>query len=132
MLRLYLLKILVGLRLALVFVWFLNSAQRKALRGKIRRFIFAHFNKKKAQFFISQRKGLCNRCGNCCYIGFKCPAYDEKNKACRIQKIKPLVCDMFPLTPLDLSDRDFLSSIPKCGFYWNKTESEISKDYKNS
>lgn len=131
MLRLYFKKFLAGLRLAIIIPFCLTKGQKIALRGKLRRYYLANLNKKKADFFLSHRKGACIRCGNCCQIGFKCPAYDAESGACTINSIKPLLCKMFPITPADLGDRDTVSLKPSCGFYWEKSEKELSHAYQN-
>ncbi|MBI2026737.1 MAG: YkgJ family cysteine cluster protein [Deltaproteobacteria bacterium] len=131
MVKLYYKKFLAGIRVIIIICFYLDKQQRAALFGKFRRVYWSRFKDDKTDFFISQRKGDCTRCGNCCQIGYVCPAYDTKSRLCTINKIKPLVCKLFPLTPLDIADRDSVSFNPQCGFYWQKTFSELSCEFKS-
>lgn len=46
-------------------------------KGKIRRFISAHFRKKYVINQKSKRQGECKRCGVCCKLLINCMMYDN-------------------------------------------------------
>lgn len=87
--------------------------------GKIRRAWLIAFRKKTVEQKLSLRRGACSRCGACCKILFKCPAYDESNgePRCLIYNDRPGVCGLFPLDLKDLRERDLVMPGTKCG-YW--------------
>src|SRR6059036_1016949 len=47
--------------------------------GKVRRVFLLAFRKKRVIAKLDRRRGACTRCGACCKILFKCPAYDESD-----------------------------------------------------
>lgn len=87
--------------------------------GKIRRAWLIAFRKGIVEDKLARRRGACSRCGACCKILFKCPAYDESGgePRCLIYNDRPGVCGLFPLDPKDLRDRDIAMPGTKCG-YW--------------
>lgn len=88
--------------------------------GKIRRAFLIAFRKKAVEESLSLRRGACSRCGACCKILFKCPAYDDSNgePKCLVYNDRPGVCGLFPLDPRDLRDRDLVMPEKKCGFWF--------------
>lgn len=88
--------------------------------GKLRRSFLVTFRKRRVVEKLDRRRGACTRCGACCKIMFKCPAYDDSdgNPKCLIYNDRPGVCSLFPLDEKDLRDRDIVMSGKKCGFYF--------------
>jgi len=104
-----------------------NPAHMSSLRaltamgwGKIRRAFLIAFRKGRVEEKLDRRRGACSRCGACCKIMFKCPAYDDSdgNPKCLIYNDRPGVCSLFPLDEKDLRERDFVMPGTKCGFYF--------------
>ena len=91
--------------------------------GKIRRAFLVSFRRKRVAAKLDRRRGACSRCGACCKIMFKCPAYDDSdgNPKCLIYNDRPGVCSLFPLDERDLRERDFVMPGTKCGFYFEDT-----------
>lgn len=91
------------------------------LWGKVRRAFLIAFRKKEVERRLSQRHGDCTRCGACCKLLFRCPAYDETdgNPKCLIYNDRPGVCGLFPLDPKDLRDRDLTMPGTKCGYWFD-------------
>src|SRR3954468_8424941 len=89
--------------------------------GKLRRTFLVTFRKGRVVEKLDRRRGACSRCGACCKIMFKCPAYDDSdgNPKCLIYNDRPGVCSLFPLDEKDLRDRDIVMSGKKCGFYFD-------------
>lgn len=89
--------------------------------GKLRRAWLIAFQKKKVEDKLSLRRGGCTRCGACCKILFKCPAYDESNgePRCLIYNDRPGVCGLFPLDLKDLKERDLVMPDKKCGYWFS-------------
>ena len=89
--------------------------------GKVRRAFLIAFRKKRVEEKLDRRRGACSRCGACCKIMFKCPAYDDAdgNPKCLIYNDRPGVCSLFPLDEKDLRERDFVMPGTKCGFYFD-------------
>lgn len=90
--------------------------------GKIRRFMRITFSRKRVAEDLARRRGECGRCGACCKIVFKCPAYDDSTGVgrCTIYNDRPGVCGLFPINEQDLRDRDIVMPGEKCGFYFVK------------
>jgi len=88
--------------------------------GKLRRAWLIAFRKKKVEEKLALRRGACSRCGACCKILFRCPAYDDSNgePKCLIYNDRPGVCGLFPLDPADLRERDIVMPGTKCGYYF--------------
>ena len=95
------------------------------IAGKIRRACLIAFRKKKVEEQLERRRGACSRCGACCKILFKCPAYDDSNgePKCLIYNDRPGVCGLFPLDEKDLRERDITMPGTKCG-YWFTDDKE--------
>lgn len=89
--------------------------------GKVRRAFLIAFRKKRVVAKLDRRRGACTRCGACCKIMFKCPAYDDSdgNPKCMIYNDRPGVCSLFPLDEKDLRDRNIVMPGTKCGFYFD-------------
>lgn len=89
--------------------------------GKVRRAFLIAFRKQRVVEKLDRRRGACSRCGACCKIMFKCPAYDDSdgNPKCLIYNDRPGVCSLFPLDEKDLRERDLVMPGTKCGFYFD-------------
>ena len=89
--------------------------------GKVRRAFLIAFRKQRVVEKLDRRRGACSRCGACCKIMFKCPAYDDAdgNPKCLIYNDRPGVCSLFPLDEKDLRERDIVMPGTKCGFYFD-------------
>ena len=89
--------------------------------GKVRRAFLIAFRKKRVAGKLERRRGACTRCGACCKIVFRCPAYDDSNgePRCLIYDDRPGVCGLFPLDEKDLRDRDIVMPDRKCGFFFS-------------
>src|SRR5687768_563202 len=85
--------------------------------GKVRRAFLIAFRKKRVEEKLDRRRGACSRCGACCKIMFRCPAYDDSdgNPKCLIYNDRPGVCSLFPLDEKDLRERDIVMPGTKCG-----------------
>ena len=92
--------------------------------GKLRRAFLIAFRKKRVAAKLDRRRGACSRCGACCKIVFRCPAYDDSNgePRCLIYNDRPGVCGLFPLDEKDLRDRDIVMPDKKCGFYFEDAQ----------
>jgi hypothetical protein len=88
--------------------------------GKLRRAFLLAFRKKRVVEKLQRRQGACTRCGACCKLLFKCPAYDDSDGSpkCLVYNDRPGVCGLFPLDEKDLRDRDFVMPDRKCGFFF--------------
>ena len=88
--------------------------------GKIRRGFLIAFRKKRVLEKLDRRRGACHRCGACCKIVFRCPAYDDSNgePRCLIYNDRPGVCGLFPLDEKDLRERDVVMPDKKCGYFF--------------
>ncbi len=88
--------------------------------GKVRRAFLIAFRKKRVIEKLDRRRGECSRCGACCKILFRCPAYDDAdgNPKCLIYDDRPGVCSLFPLDEKDLRERNAVMPGTKCGFYF--------------
>lgn len=73
------------------------------LLRKLRRGIATTLAVEYVQQAIKTRTGACDRCGACCKIGFRCPAYREES-GCSIYNDRPPACRAFPIAPSDLLD----------------------------
>ena len=91
--------------------------------GKIRRAWLIAFRKRRVEEKLSYRRGDCTRCGACCKILFKCPAYDDSdgNPKCLIYNDRPGVCSLFPMDPADLKERNIVMPERKCGYWFADT-----------
>lgn len=89
--------------------------------GKIRRAFLIAFRKGRVVEKLDRRRGACSRCGACCKIMFRCPAYDDSdgNPKCLIYNDRPGVCSLFPLDEKDLRERNIVMPGTKCGFYFD-------------
>jgi hypothetical protein len=101
----------------------MGAAGRQAVLwwGKIRRAFLIAFRKKRVEEKLDRRRGACTRCGACCKIVFRCPAYDDSGgePRCLIYDDRPGVCGLFPLDEKDLRDRDIVMPDKKCGYYFS-------------
>jgi len=96
--------------------------------GKIRRAFLIAFRKKRVLEKLERRQGACTRCGACCKLLFKCPAYDDSdgNPKCLVYNDRPGVCGLFPLDEKDLRERNYVMPDRKCGFYFKDPEAAPS------
>ena len=84
--------------------WTLMTLQ---LRGKVRRFAQATFERQDTEALLAKRQGDCNRCGACCRILFKCPFLGsdaEGQYTCRIYDERFSQCRLYPLHAADLRE----------------------------
>lgn len=100
--------------------------------GKVRRAWLIAFQKKKVLDKLALRRGACSRCGACCKILFKCPAYDESSgePRCLIYNDRPGVCGLFPLDPADLRERNIVMPGTKCGYYFADEPKPIAQEVR--
>lgn len=89
--------------------------------GKLRRTFLIKFRKKRVLEKLDRRKGACSRCGACCKLLLRCPAYDDSDgdPKCLVYNDRPGVCGLFPLDEKDLRERDIVMPDKKCGFYFS-------------
>lgn len=92
-------------------------------RGKLRRMHLANLQSQKTEKLLKMRRGECRRCGACCKLMFRCPAFEEKNGIanCKIYKYRSRICQLFPLDKRDLADRDLIEPTKQCGFWFEKS-----------
>lgn len=102
------------------------------IMGKIRRAWLIAFQKKKVLDKLALRRGACSRCGACCKILFKCPAYDESNgePRCLIYNDRPGVCGLFPLDRDDLRERNIVMPGTKCGYYFEDEPKPVTQEVR--
>jgi hypothetical protein len=88
--------------------------------GKIRRWALIFFVRRRVEVDLARRRGSCNRCGACCKLLYRCPAYDESSGEgkCLIYNDRPGICALFPINEKDLRDRDIVMPEQSCGFYF--------------
>lgn len=93
-------------------------------RGKVRRWWLMTVRKDQAARDMSRRRGECGRCGACCKLVFRCPAYDDSSgePRCTLYNDRPGVCGLFPINEADLRDRDIVMPDDQCGFYFVKDD----------
>jgi len=60
--------------------------------------------------------GGCHSCGTSCNLLFRCPQWDTETSLCKIYDNRPTVCQLFPITPADLRERDIVSKGTSCGY----------------
>lgn len=91
--------------------------------GKLRRTLLIRFRREKVMRMLKRRTGECLRCGACCKLLIRCPAYDESGGVprCRLYDDRPGACGLFPLDESDLRDRDIVQPYVKCGYTFNDT-----------
>lgn len=88
--------------------------------GKLRRQFLIKLRPGRVEKKLERRRGACSRCGACCKLLFKCPAYDDSDGSpkCLVYNDRPGVCGLFPLDEKDLRERDIVSPDKKCGFWF--------------
>jgi len=88
--------------------------------GKLRRFYYHKFDKAAILKSRKKRHGECARCGTCCKLLFKCPFLDESQSPslCKVHKMRPMNCRIFPVDKLDMRDRDIVNKNNRCGYYF--------------
>lgn len=92
-------------------------------RGKVRRFVLAHFKKNYVLEQQKKRIGECRRCGVCCKLLVKCVMLtqdDAGNYLCKIHNRKPSNCNIFPVDEKDIVDRDTILPDVPCGYSFFK------------
>lgn len=98
-----------------------SSKGRKLIWGKIRRSVLSlcpplcRYLQKKYQL-----SGGCVSCGASCKILFQCPHWDETSHLCGVYEDRPSICRLFPITPSDIKDRNWVNSEKSCGFKFAK------------
>jgi hypothetical protein len=92
-------------------------------RGKLRRIYLSNLQSQKIKRLLKRRRGECLRCGACCKLMFRCPAFKKENgiAKCKIYKYRSRVCQLFPLDKRDLADRDLIEPTKKCGFWFKES-----------
>jgi Fe-S-cluster containining protein len=93
--------------------------------GKLRRMFLVYIRPAKVNTYLTKRNGECARCGSCCELMFHCPALTKKDglASCKIHDKRSRVCSTYPLNERDLKDRDLVNKTRKCGFSFNKRQS---------
>ena len=91
--------------------------------GKVRRTFLIKFRKRRVDEMLSYRRGACSRCGACCKLLLKCPAYDDSDGTpkCLVYNDRPGVCGLFPLDAKDLRERNMVMPERECGFTFADT-----------
>ncbi len=92
-------------------------------KGKIRRFILAHFRKQYVEQQTQKRQGECVRCGVCCKLLINCIMLTQDshgNYQCKIHNRKPSNCSLFPIDEKDIKDRDTILPDVPCGYSFFK------------
>lgn len=86
--------------------------------GKVRRALLIRFRRAKVTRMLERRRGECLRCGACCKLLIRCPAYDESGGVprCCLYDDRPGACGLFPLDESDLKDRDIVQPHVRCGY----------------
>jgi Fe-S-cluster containining protein len=101
----------------------LRKTERAIIWGKIRRAIICcvpglplHLQQK------HRLTGGCISCGVSCNLLFKCPHWSEGTRLCSIYDDRPMTCQVFPITPSDIRDRDLASKGTSCGYAFARTD----------
>lgn len=97
--------------------------------GKVRRTFLIKFRKKRVEEMLQRRRGACSRCGACCKLLFRCPAYDDTDgdPKCLVYNDRPGVCGLFPLDERDLRERNVVMPDRSCGFRFEDGPGEASR-----
>jgi len=101
--------------------------------SKIRRMFLVYITPGKANRYLTRRNGECRRCGSCCELMFYCPALikEEGFIGCKIYDKRSRVCRTFPLDERDIKDRDLVNPARKCGYSFNNSHPDKSRDSRN-
>ena len=102
--------------------------------GKLRRAFLVTFRKGRVEEMLERRRGACARCGACCKLLLKCPAYDDSDGTpkCLVYNDRPGVCGLFPLDERDLRERDIIMPDRKCGFTFEDPQADVASTRKDS
>lgn len=86
--------------------------------GKLRRTFLVKLRKRRVLQKLKRREGSCLRCGACCKLFYRCPAYDEScdSPRCLAYDDRPGVCGLFPLDEKDLRERGLIMPGTTCGY----------------
>jgi len=86
--------------------------------GKLRRQYLVLFRPGYVQSSLERRRGECDRSGACCVLMYHCAFLreDADQPGCRIYRVRPKVCSVFPIDERDLRDRDLIMPDHPCGF----------------
>lgn len=98
-----------------------SKAGRQQFRGKARRTTISFFPSWARR--LQKKHGLtggCTSCGASCNLMFKCPHWDSSTHLCGVYEDRPEVCRLFPITPMDISDRTLVRNDVNCGFTFTK------------
>ena len=89
------------------------------IKGRLRRMHLMILRREHVKKSVSLRKGECNQCGECCKFVFECPMLQKKKGkyTCRIYKVRPDICRLFPLTHEDIRHLSH-----ECDFFWHKCD----------
>jgi len=101
----------------------LRKTERAIIRGKIRRAIICCVPG--LPLLLQQKHRLtggCISCGASCNLLFKCPHWSEGTRLCSIYDDRPMTCQVFPITPSDIRDRDLASKGASCGYAFARTD----------
>lgn len=93
--------------------------------GKFRRAFLIRFRRERVSKMLERRHGECRRCGACCKLLFRCPAFDDSagTPRCLLYDDRPGACGLFPLDERDLRDRDIVLPHQKCGYSFDGSPS---------
>ena len=98
-----------------------TRARLRLLWGKLRRFYLGVFRPGYVRRSLARRHGECARCGACCALGYRCLTLRDNGSGteCRIHKLRPINCRLFPIDERDLADRDLINPDLSCGFFFD-------------
>ena len=93
--------------------------------GKLRRFFQVNLYPEKVEKQISNRKGACYQCANCCRLVYRCP-FLTKDDLCKVYhaSVRPDACARFPIDERDILDVHISSGF-RCGYYFDCRKGEI-------
>jgi hypothetical protein len=100
----------------------LTVAQRlRLLWGKVRRLYLGVFRRGYVRRSVERRHGDCARCGACCALGYRCLSLcdGEAGAECRVHRLRPMNCRLFPIDERDLADRDLIQPDVPCGYHFD-------------
>lgn len=99
-------------------------------RGKVRRWILLTLFRRRTARDMARRRNACARCGACCKLVYRCPAFDDSTgrPGCTIYGDRPAVCGLFPLNEKDLADRDIVLPAVPCGFSFSDSPPDAGEE----
>ena len=98
----------------------------RLLWGKVRRLGLGVFRRRHVRESLARRRGECVRCGACCVLGIRCPSLRSNGRGteCRIHRLRPMNCRLFPIDERDLADRALIRPDVPCGFHFDGQQPE--------